>query len=298
MKKRAQNKFYFIWSASIVLCIVLAVFCLSFSSCKGDGPQKEPSTPVEPADPTDPTEPADPAEPTEPEIDPQAPPTNGGDTPAPSEPADPAAGVELGETEDQGTAYIDRLTFLGDSTTYGLKAYGVLTDRTDTKQVWTPASGTLTLSNQSIATIVYPETGEEISIAAAAERAKPEYLVITLGVNGVSFMDEEYFKSEYTKLIESIQAASPDTKIICNSIYPVAASYTLLDSINNTKITAANGWIRDVAAATGTRFLNSASAITGADGWLPEEYQNGDGIHLNSTGFLKVLDYMRTHAYV
>ena len=211
----------------------------------------------------------------------------------PSSAVEPTS-VELGETADAGDDYISKMVFIGDSTTYGLKAYEVL----DGSQVWTPSSGTLALFNQSIATIVYPPTGEEIPITDAVGRAKPEYVVLTIGVNGVSMMDEQQFKEQYTALIERMKSVSPDTKIICNSIYPVAASYTLLDSINNTKITAANGWIRDVAAATGTRFLNSASAITGADGWLPEEYQNGDGIHLNSTGFLKVLDYMRTHAYV
>ena len=56
-------------------------------------------------------------------------------------------------------------------------------------------------------------------------RAKPEYLVITLGVNGISFMDEEWFIRDYTSLVQLVQAASPDTKIILNSIYPVADSY-------------------------------------------------------------------------
>ena len=85
-------------------------------------------------------------------------------------------------------------------------------------------SGTLTLSYYNIATIVYPETGEELSIADAVARAKPEILVITLGVNGVSFMDEAWFTRDYTALVQMVQAASPNTKIILNSIYPVAAS--------------------------------------------------------------------------
>ena len=92
----------------------------------------------------------------------------------------------LGVTEDAGQEYIDKLTFLGDSTTYGLIHYGMLKDGRNTKQVWTPASGTLTLSQASFATIVYPETGEEITIVDAVTRSQPEYLVITLGVNGVS----------------------------------------------------------------------------------------------------------------
>ena len=107
--------------------------------------------------------------------------------------------TQLGETADAGDEYISKMVFIGDSTTYGLKAYEVLD--------------------------VYPPTGEEIPITDAIGRAKPEYVVLTIGVNGVSMMDEDSFKTEYTALIERIKSVSPDTKIICNSIYPVEAMY-------------------------------------------------------------------------
>lgn len=204
----------------------------------------------------------------------------------------------LGVTEDAGQEYIDKLTFLGDSTTYGLIHYGMLKDGKNTKQVWTPASGTLTLSQASFATIVYPETGEEITIVDAVTRSQPEYLVITLGVNGVSFMDEDYFKSEYKKLVESVQTASPDTKIICQSIFPVARSYELLDSINNDKIDAANKWICEVAADCGVKYLDTNSVLRDSEGWLPEEYHNGDGMHLATNSFTLELNNLRTHAWI
>jgi lysophospholipase L1-like esterase len=173
----------------------------------------------------------------------------------------------------------------------------VLSGGSNTTQVWTPSSGTLTLSYQSFATIVYPETGEELTIVDAVTKKQPEYMLITLGVNGVSFMDEENFVREYTDLVQNIQQASPHTKIICNSIYPVAASYPYLSDINNDKISQANAWIEQVAADTGVRFLDSYNAIVGADGNLPEQYQNGDGIHLTGEGFNIILDNLRTHEY-
>ena len=133
------------------------------------------------------------------------------------------------------------MVFIGDSTTYGLKAYEVL----DASQVWTPSSGTLALFNQSIATIVYPPTGEEIPITDAVGRAKPDYVVLTIGVNGVSMMDEQQFKEQYTALIERIKSVSPGTRIICNSIYPVEAMYEAKDNgINNAVIDRAAGYSR------------------------------------------------------
>ena len=203
----------------------------------------------------------------------------------------------LSETADMGMDYVDKMIFLGDSTTYGMKYYAVLTDGKNTKQVWTPSNGTLTLSYQGFAAIVYPEDGSEIPIRDAVTNSLPEYMVITLGVNGISFMEEDYFKSEYTDLVTDIQSISPNTKIILQSIFPVASNYEYLSSINNEKIAAANKWILEVAESTGTAFLNTASALVGEDGWLPQSYQNGDGLHLNETGFGIVLSYIRTHGY-
>ncbi len=203
----------------------------------------------------------------------------------------------LAETADAGQAYIDKLVFLGDSTTYGLRAYKMLAGGKDTTQVWTPKTGTLTLSQASFATIVYPETDEELTIADAVAKKKPEYLVITLGVNGVAFMKEDYFKSEYKKIIESVQTASPDTKIICQSIFPVAKTYARLESINNELIDAANKWICEIAAECGVKYLDTNSALRDADGWLPEDYHNGDGMHLQTNSFTIELNNIRTHAW-
>ena len=214
-------------------------------------------------------------------------------------PAPAASAARLGETPDAGRAYLDKIVFLGDSTTYGIGYYyGIgYKELCPASQVWTPKSGTLTLSYYNIATIVYPATKEEISIEDAVKRAKPEIMVITLGVNGVSFMDEEWFIRDYTALVQLIQAASPDTKIILNSIYPVAKSYKYQKDINNDKINAANGWVERVAESTGVRFLNSRECLVGADGWLPESSQNGDGLHLTGEAFTTVMQYIRTHAY-
>jgi len=206
-------------------------------------------------------------------------------------------GAVLEPTEDGGSEYIDRIIFLGDSTTYGLYRYGMLSDGTKTTQVWTPKSGTLTLSLASYTTILYPEDKTEITIAEAVARSKPDIMVVTLGINGVSFMKESYFKSEYGKLVDIIKENSPDTKIILQSIFPVAASYANQISINNDKITAANKWIASVAEEKGVKYANTITALIGDDGYLPEALQNGDGLHLNSTGFDIELNYLRTHLY-
>ncbi len=285
--KNNQNALYLVWAVAIVACLLVVLFSLLFASLTaGSGVDITTAPPS--------------AEGGSPAPDGPSAPAQEGDTPASAAPGpeiDTSSAALLGETEDAGQAYIDRLTFLGDSTTNGLKEYGVLSGGTATTQVWTPASGTLTLYLWNAASIVYPETGAEMTIADAVETKKPEYLVITLGVNGVAELEEDAFKIYYTDIINSVKEASPSTRIICNSIYPVENDYEHIDQISNEKINTANGWILDVAEATGTRYADSCSVLKAADGSLREELGNGDGLHLNADGYNAVLEYLRTHAW-
>lgn len=280
MKKSKQDGVYFFWSASILICMLVAVFVLGFTSCKkGAQTPSETKTPAASEEPTGTTE--SPATETA--------------TPIPGVVNSPAVstGTGLGETEDMGQEYVDKFVFLGDSTTYGLGYYDVIPD----DQVWTPANGTLTLNLWSTATIVYPEDGSEISIKDAVAKKQPEFMLITLGVNGVSFMEEEYFITEYTNLVMTIKEASPNTKIILNSIYPVSVNYPESKGITNEKINAANTWIERIATSTDVKYLDSESVLKGSDGAMVESYHNGDYMHLNGDSFKLVIDYLRTHGY-
>ena len=296
--KQNKNLLYLLWSAAIVICVVLSVIALGFSACSNQDKKEKTDKDksgftVESALPVTESPAVESEAPTQ-EAPAQETPEAGTQAPAVT------SSVRLAETPDAGRDYLDSFVFLGDSTTYGIGYYYEkgYTELCPPGKVWTPESGTLTLSYYNIATVVYPETKEQLSIEEAVKRAKPEYLLITLGVNGIAFMDEEWFIRDYSDLVRLVQAASPDTKIILNSIYPVAASYKYLKDINNDRIRAANGWIEQVAAATGVRFLNSYECLVGPDGNLPESSHNGDGLHLNGESFTTVMHYIRTHAYV
>ncbi len=207
--------------------------------------------------------------------------------------------VELGETPDAGQEYIDKIVFLGDSTTYWVYGYGVL-PRT---QVWTDEQCTMSLFNVPVDPIEYhdpatPEVAESLLIPDCAARRKPEILVITLGLNGIALLNEEQFKDYYVTMVREIQQASPDTKIICNTAFPVHDS-EVPRGISNAGINAANQWIYDIAVETGTRYLNSHDLLMDENGQLLDEYNNHDGmgIHINASGWQAVLMYIRTHAW-
>ena len=183
---------------------------------------------------------------------------------------------------------ISRMTFLGDSTTYGLKIYGIVGD----SQVWTPSNGTLAIFRATTDYIVDPATGGEYLIGDLCSLRKPDILVITLGVNGISFMDEANFKSHYNLLINTVKEASPSTKIAIQTMYPLSASYDTSSGINNEKIANGNLWIQQIAAEQGIACINSASVLVDSSGYRPEAWQNGDGLHMSPAGFAVVMDYI------
>ena len=203
----------------------------------------------------------------------------------------------LPRSKDAGQAYIDKLTFLCDSPTYWLKLYELLTDGYATTQVWTGPTGTMTLAYLLDFRMLDPVDNVERTIPETVKKHKPPFIVIALGVNGVAFMDREYFTAEYANLIEEIRSASPETEILLQSIYPVTAAYDSRGSITNEMITAANSWILRLAETYDLHYFDAFSCLLGEDGNADPALIQSDGLHPNKAGLTKVLKYLRTHAY-
>lgn len=203
----------------------------------------------------------------------------------------------LESTPDYGQYYINNIVFLGDGTISPIASSGVIEN---SNSVWSGESGSLALDfSISTATVVYPQSGESISIATAVKTALPEYIVITLGIdNGVGYCTEEKFTEYYKKLIQTISEASPETKIILQSVFPVSKGYEKKsDSIDNDKIDRANEWIEKIAQETSVRYLDTSSCLKDDKGKLDAKYDSGDGLHLNTNGYVAIIEYIRTHGY-
>ena len=277
MNSRTKEGFYTLWTASILICLAMSLFILIYTSVKGGGRAKTADTAHNDAAQSG-----------------QADDTVPDDGMA----ADPAVAVDttvLPETADAGDAYQASLIFLGDSTTYDFVNNGLL----PVYQVWVPANRTFSLLNEAIERIEYytpgtTDTLQSLTIAECAATAQPEYLVITMGLNGMSYMDEATFKQYYTELVTTVQQASPNTKIMCQSIFPTVDT-KVGTGYENAYVLAANQWVLDVARQTGVRYLDTYGALLDDTGNLG--YGADDGIHLTSQGCSIVLDYIRTHSY-
>ena len=197
----------------------------------------------------------------------------------------------LKQTEHGGVEYLNKIIFLGDSRTYGLKSFGMLEGGQKTTQVWTPKNGTMSIWDMQYQKIVYPDTGIEMTCADAAALKQPKIILISLGFNGFDIVEKDYFIFEYTKLIESIKAASPDTKIILQSMFPVRHDYSLTA---NERIKIGNEWIFETAQKNYAKFLNTSEVLSDKDGFLLEEYTT-DGCHLTPLGLDVQIEYVCTH---
>ena len=208
----------------------------------------------------------------------------------------------------QGTAeadddYMNGLIFFGESTTAHLRAREVLPGGRQTTQVWADDSGTRMLSSQGLSTpIVYPETGEHLTISQACAKKRPRYLVLSFGINGITgfVANKQRYVDNYKRLIQTVQTASPETRIILQTVYPVrtCGGFSVDVDTLNSHIHTLNGWLPEIAEfSANVRVADTASVLRGSDGRLLAEFDAGDGLHLNQKAYQAVLHYLSTHAW-
>ena len=198
--------------------------------------------------------------------------------------------VIMASTSDAGWEYIEKIYFVGDSTTYHFHKAGV-----SKSQLLVPESLTLLLDS-SICDVTVGTTGLTIPEAIRDENAK--FVIITLGVNGADRFTETSFKTYYNKLIVAIQQASPNTQIIIQSAFPVAKWFSDKENgISNSGIDRLNAWAKEIAYKKDLPYLDTQSILKDGNGAMISDFDEGDGVHMNKDAYTLILDYIRTHAY-
>ena len=166
-------------------------------------------------------------------------------------------------TADAGDAYQEQTLFIGDSNT------GIVTLRRDDNRY---------------------------TIAQAVAKMKPRRVVIMLGTND-NGMNTEDFISNYTALVQAIQASYPYTDIIVNTVPPVPSNHSNYPNMDQTRIDDFNMALLTMCEQLGVKFLNSAEALKDANGYGNVDYYQSGDIHLKPAGLKVLLKYLRTHAY-
>ena len=231
----------------------------------------------------------------------------GGEEPAPSvseSVADPTSGGDLSghyqidnastalltETADAGTDYLNDTLFLGDSNTVRLYNNGLISLQQFCAK---EGIGTQVALNEGIVT--FKKDSNHYTIPQAVAMMKPRRVVMTFGTNDTG-MEVPDFIAHYTALIQAIQQSYPYTDIIVNTVPPVPADHSNYPHMDQAKIDDFNMALLEMCEQLGVRFLNSAEALKGSDGYGIADYYTSGDIHLKSAGLKAVLNYLRTHA--
>ena len=231
----------------------------------------------------------------------------GGEEPTPSvseSVADPTSGEDLSghyqidnastalltETADAGTDYLNDTLFLGDSNTVRLYNNGLIS-----LQQFCAKEGIGTQVALSEGIVTFKKDSNHYTIPQAVAMMKPRRVVMTFGTNDTG-MEVSDFIAHYTALIQAIQQSYPYTDIIVNTVPPVPADHSNYPHMDQAKIDDFNMALLDLCEQLGVRFLNSAEALKGSDGYGIADYYTSGDIHLKSAGLKAVLNYLRTHA--
>ena len=196
----------------------------------------------------------------------------------------------LTETADAGTDYLNNTLFLGDSNTVRLYNNGLIS-----LQQFCAKEGIGTQIALSEGIVTFKKDPNHYTIPQAVAMMKPRRVVMTFGTNDTG-MEVPDFIAHYTALIQAIQQSYPYTDIIVNTVPPVPADHSNYPHMDQAKIDDFNMALLALCEQLGVRFLNSAEALKGSDGYGIADYYTSGDIHLKSAGLKAVLNYLRTHA--
>lgn len=196
----------------------------------------------------------------------------------------------LTETADAGTDYLNDTLFLGDSNTVRLYNNGLIS-----LQQFCAKEGIGTQVALSEGIVTFKKDSNHYTIPQAVAMMKPRRVVMTFGTNDTG-MEVPDFIAHYTALIQAIQQSYPYTDIIVNTVPPVPADHSNYPHMDQAKIDDFNMALLALCEQLGVRFLNSAEALKGSDGYGIADYYTSGDIHLKSAGLKAVLNYLRTHA--
>ena len=118
---------------------------------------------------------------------------------------------------------------------------------------------------------------------------KPAKVFIMIGINDIAKnMPDSIIVSNYKKIINNIQTASPSTKIMMQSILPTNNNFTAFKNHQNKTehILFVNAALQQYCAENNIVYVDLYNAFVDVENKLDKKYTN-DGLHVNGYGYMK-----------
>ena len=191
---------------------------------------------------------------------------------------------------------VDRMTFFGDSTTAHLALRGGIPK----ERVWSGAGSTVLFETVNAVKCVHlQKENRDVTVVEAVRCKKPQILVITVGVSGgAGRLTRESFVDIYRELLLSVQNASPETKILVQSLLPLSdRSVKHYKRLTKEAVLQANVWLRELCEEMRIPYVDTHAKLIDPDtGYLKPEYQNDEYMHLTASAYEIILENLRSYA--
>ncbi|MGN1416786.1 MAG: SGNH/GDSL hydrolase family protein [Oscillospiraceae bacterium] len=187
---------------------------------------------------------------------------------------------------DWDPAFYDDCLFFGDSICRALSVYNDLVDPERVAAVGGGAARNLNDFTFKLHDIDY-------TVTTAAEAYQPDMAFLWMGVNDINMTDKATYAANLEGLAREINEVSPDSKIIIIGMTPTAAYH---EWGANPTIIEYNSAAEEMVSSSELPlyYIDVGDVVSDENGYLLEECDGGDGMHLTQLAYYRILSKINT----
>ena len=200
-------------------------------------------------------------------------------------------------------SYFDDTVFVGDSLTRSLsnlvrekrQRYGSYLGEAQFLGTISMSVKIASMNKADPGKVTFSFRGHAVSVTDGINATGAKKAFILLGTNDLGYRKWEVVEQDYAKLIETILAECPDTRIIVLGVLPVTAQFCKNNNVTIEKWNTFNDSLKAICDAHDVTFYTFAQDFMDDKGYLKTEYAEGS-FHLQEKGELVWIRAMRIFA--
>ena len=199
------------------------------------------------------------------------------DAPSPMPSEDPVVspGCPVSASDRVEDEWFSDAAFLGNSLVDGFRLF----------------SGLTTCDVYAVTSMTVMGAGSLIGQMNANQYGK---VYILLGINEIGY-EADYFKTQYSDMLDTIMSGQPDADIYIMGLSPVSAHKSATDStFTMDRVRLYNEKLLELASEKGCYYIDLCEALSDESGYLPASVTS-DGVHFSASHYQVWLEYLRTH---
>lgn len=212
-------------------------------------------------------------------------------------------GTEVPAGTAVNASYFSDACFIGHSIVVGMDTYFGFNNADFYATNGGTAAGSLTYAGYELSTTHTDEEGKEVPDTGTLIDAMSEHtynkVYIMYGANeiGTSSYHQTTFYNNMSALIDKVRENQPTAVVYLFSFTPVSQDCSeSREDLSRDNIIAYNSVTKDLCADKRCYYLNVFDLLVNDDGFLPDDAGMSDGIHILSSQYSKIKNYIMNHA--